>query len=134
MKHYDLTPATPPLGEYLAVEGRRLPVHRAGPGGPADVVLPEGVFEHTQARPAVFDALAASVTDGEHRFLKDVSPSRMHIEADDAIVQAVKEIDGLGKTPGVPQARQPRLPEPVGILVTTGSRGDETNDREWSAK
>ncbi|MFI7131597.1 hypothetical protein ACIBQ1_38385 [Nonomuraea sp. NPDC050153] len=55
-------------------------------------------------------------------------------EADDAIVQAVKEIDGLGKSPGVPQPRQPRLPELAGMLVTTGSRGDATNDRERSGK
>ncbi|MFI7635551.1 hypothetical protein [Nonomuraea sp. NPDC049400] len=142
MKHYDLTLATPPPGEYLAVEGRRLLVYRTGPGGPADVVLPEGaairseegVCEHAQAKHAVFDALAASVTDGEHRFLKYVSPGRMYIEADDAIVQAVREIDGLGRTPGVPRARQPRPPQPAGMLVTTGSCGDATNDREGNGK
>lgn len=142
MKRSNFTLATPPPGEYLAVEGRRLLVHRAGPGGLADVVLPEGAAsgseagarEHTQAKHAVFDALAALVTDSERRFFKDVPPSRIYIEVDDAIVLAVKKIDDLGKTPGVPQARQPRLPEPAAMLATTGSRGDATNDRERSGK
>ncbi|MGV9807318.1 hypothetical protein [Micromonospora chersina] len=52
--------------------------------------------EHTQAKQAVFDALSASVT-GEHRLLAHASPSWIHIEAEDAIAGAVREVIGRAR-------------------------------------
>jgi hypothetical protein len=43
--------------------------------------------EQSEAKRVMFDALAGSVTNGEHRVLDHASHTWLHIEAADAVVQ-----------------------------------------------
>lgn len=50
--------------------------------------------EQSEAKRVMFDALAGSVTNGEHRVLDHASHTWLHIEAADAVVQGIRDMLG----------------------------------------
>jgi hypothetical protein len=60
--------------------------------GQAVFLSEDQLREQNEAKLALYEAVAASVPRGEHRVLENASHSLLHIEGQDAVVQAIRDL------------------------------------------